>query len=207
MRVSHKHKIILLSNPKTGSTSIRKILNPVSEIKSGITDSSLAHHLKAREAIDYLKSINIDWNKYLSITTIRNPYSRAVSNYFYAKPDRNGLHFYEKGYDKNTAMSIDFNDWIKLKIEKDKYFPGMIPYEDFCCDKFGKCLVDIVIPIERIDKELPKILKKVGIIFNKKIPHTNKTSHKDYKFYFNDESRILIENKYKKDIEIGNYVF
>lgn len=208
MRVSNKLGIIFLSNPKTGSTTVRNILDPYSEIKSGITDKELFHHLKAEEARNYLKEKDIDWNDYLVITTIRNPFARAVSNYFYSKPDNSGKHFYEKGYDESSAFDLDFNNWLKLKFNKNGKIPGLISYEDFCCNKEGKCIVDLVIPIENIDNELPKLLKSMGVKLNyEKIPVSNTTKHKDYKFYFNEETRLLIEENYKKDIEIGNYSF
>lgn len=207
MRISHKYKIIFLSNPKTGSTSVRNILNKYSEIKSGITDTDLFHHLNARKAKEYLNEKNIDiWNDYVSITTIRNPYARAVSNYFYSKPDINGTHFYEKDYNKETAFKMDFNSWLKNRIKKNGNIPGLIPYEEFCCDEDGKQIIDFVIPIEKIDIELPPILSRLGIELKDKIPVVNKTNHKDYQSYFNDESKQIIQEYYKKDIEIGNYV-
>ena len=208
MRVSHKFKIIFLSNPKTGSTSVRKILNKYSEIKSGITDKNLFHHLNALKAKKYFEENNIDiWYDYVSITTIRNPFERAVSNYFYSKPDKYGIHFYQDNYDESTIFEMDFNKWLKTKIEIHGKVPGLISFEEFCCDENGNCIVDYVIPIEKIDIELPKLLKRLGINYNDNIPRSNKTSHKRYQFYFNDESRKLIEEKYKKDIEIGGYVF
>lgn len=208
MRVSHKYKLIFLSNPKTGSTSVRNTLNSISEIKSGITDKSLFHHLKAKDAKKYLINKNLDiWNDYVSFTTIRNPYARAVSNYFYSKPDKNGKHYYEAEYDETTALHIDFNLWLKLKINEEGFIPGLLSYEEFCCDENGNNLVDIVIPIEKIDEELPKILKPLGFDYNKEVPITNKTTHKRYQDYFNEESVELIKRKYKKDIELGNYDF
>lgn len=207
MRISHKYKLIFLSNPKTGSTSIRNVLDPISEIKSGITDKNLFHHLKAKDAVEYLKKQGYEWNEYISITTIRNPYARAVSNYFYSKPDKNGKHFYDKDYDVNSKFGIDFNSWLKMRLENKTSMAGLISYEEFCCDDNGNCLVDFVFPIERIDELLPSILSRLGIVYDKKIPVVNTTEHESYKTYYNDESIKMIKDKYKKDIEVGGYEF
>lgn len=49
MRISHKHKFIWVSKPKTGSTSYRKLLDPFCEVVS--SDSGDYYHHSSMQSI------------------------------------------------------------------------------------------------------------------------------------------------------------
>lgn len=210
MRISPKLKLLFLSNPKCGSTTVRKLLD---EHVSMIDDTYIKsrkrsqtefwNHINASEAKELFCKYRWDWNCFLKFTTIRNPFPKMVSNYFFCKPDKNHTPFYRPGYDESTAFKVGFADWVKAFCEKG---PNRFTIINFCYDKDECCLVDHILKIEDIDKTLPDILSKVGINIST-IPRRNKTEHQPYWEYYDDETRMITEEFFKEDIRIGNYKF
>ena len=96
----------ILDNPKCGSSLLRSVLYPqitkkyevISNIgrfpvrKSGY-DNIKYVHCNLKGAICFLKAENIDVNKVIFITTVRNPIDRLLSSYYYElkiKKKKNG---------------------------------------------------------------------------------------------------------------------
>lgn len=169
-RISHKHKFIFFSFPKTGSESVRSILDPYSDIKA-VTKSEITKenpfysHITPNETKKIFESKGWNYNEYYKFTCVRNPYERLMSLY----------KMKYKTFDQNS-----FSKWVRTlrpnsKIRGDWYKNGIITFKNFISDPDGNVLVDEVIKLEEININLPILLNKFGIKIGY-IPHINKGS-------------------------------
>tara|TARA_R110001592_G_scaffold298412_2_gene569206 strand:- start:714 stop:1277 length:564 start_codon:yes stop_codon:yes gene_type:complete len=184
--ISHKHKFIYARVAKTGSSTITDYLcenvGDVTKIE-GWTENK--HHIPLWY---YKENISIKkFESYYKFTFVRNPWDRLVSAH---------------EYDKQFGNQLIFKEWIKLSpvsyntISEHKYG---IQY-DFVngCDFIGK--------FENLQEDFNTVCDKIGIP-QQQLPHKNKTKHKHYTEYYDDETREIVAEKYAKDIEYFGYKF
>lgn len=79
------------------------------------------------------------------------------------------------------------------------------PQTDWLLDKHGKLLTDFVGKFENLGEDSEKLFKHMGIIG--RMPHLNKTNRKAYQHYYTDETKNIVRDIYKKDIEFLDYTF
>ncbi len=213
MRISHREKFVFLSNPRSGSETVRKLLDSKSDLRvdkhikyenflsicsANIKHTFLYPHSPATVVRDFFKFKGWDWNSYFKFTTIRNPWDKIVSIYHYGRPDNHNRYFWEDNYDPQSGLA-EFKSWL---LNKGVYF---YPITYFAFEG-EKCLVDKIIKIEEIDTDIPMVLANFGIEI-KSVPKTNATKHDNYRKYYDSETAQLVGDKFKKDIEIGEYTF
>jgi hypothetical protein len=210
MRLSPKFNLLFLANPKCGSTTIRNILDEqISRIDENYIrgrkkgEMEFWNHMKASDVLPLFKKHGWEWDSFFKFTVIRNPFSKAVSNYFYAKPDKNGTPFYRPGYKKRSAFKMAFPDWLEQFCSNEK---SLFRIENFCYDGEGRCLLDHIIKMEDMDKTLPEILRKAGIRISQ-VPVKNKSVHRPYWEYYKESTRKLVEEFFAEDIRVGQYQF
>lgn len=212
MIISDKYKIIFLRNPKCASSSIRDVLFDFDS--SFIYDSKLYYnkisehleldkwsHVPAREVFRGMGIIQHDISQYFIFGTIRNPWEKLVSYFTYSKIDNNGKCFFEKDYNPYKGMCsfekyIEDNLFLKTDIEKWFGYKKQIIQNIYKIENFSinKLEADYEI-FTGVEIKLPSMI------------HINKTNHKQYREYYNDKTKKIIEIYYKKDIEYGNYIF
>jgi hypothetical protein len=194
MRISHKHKFVFIAIPKTASSTIRNAVDEYSDIRSvGDTTSPYHWHIKARDLKKHFKNKGWNWDEYFKFCFVRNPWDRLVSLYTY---------FQRRKY---LPLPIDggphYTTWLSDRFRDKRSDSGAIYYAA------GKdILVDFIGKTENLQEDFDIICDKIGIP-TQKLPYENKTKHKHYTEYYDDETKQLVAEKYAKDIEHFGYEF
>lgn len=194
MRISHKHKFIFISTPKTGSESVRAALNQFSDIQS--STGMYAHHKTYDQIL-------MDFNyakDYISFGFARNPWGRCVSHWFHIKKHaQNNKHDYGNRCRQILKTIFHFEDYLLSENTLRPCFNWLSSNNlDIDVHFFGK--------LETIQEDFDTICDKIGIP-QQQLPHKNKINHKHYNEYYDDETRSIVAEKYAKDIEYFGYEF
>lgn len=202
MIISHKHKFIFIHIPKCAGTSIRHTLiqelynidpidcrnldqNIAQVFKELGNSTDMEQHSNVCEVIEYLSGRSLDINDYFTFAFTRNPWCRAVSSYLYANKIK------ETAWAKGV-MSKTFFEYTQSTqlIQSNFIVPG----------------VDFVGKIENLQEDFDIVCDRIGM--NRvKLSHINKTRHKHYTEYYDDQSQDSIAQRCKEDIEKFNYKF
>ena len=190
IKLSNQKKYIWFLIPKCGSNSIRIFLHKNSEIVS---------NEKLKEAVH----TGIDWKNYFKFIIVRNSWDRLLSawqdkaqnqwNANYQFPQFR-IQYFRQFHDK------DFSFFVKnCKINRD---PHLRPISDLV-DISG---IDFIGKLENLQEDFNIICDKIGIP-HQQLPYKNKSNHKHYTEYYDDETRQIVAEKYAKDIEYFGYKF
>lgn len=189
--ISHKYKFVFIHLPKTAGMSILNELDPFCDEKQ----CRYGHPLQSA----YYQILNAD--DYYQFTFIRNPFARLVSAFFYIKAGgicthdeklRDRLHLSHKTF---KQFALDFNI-----LESGVHF---LPQLSF----LNKCIASVsIFKVENLQEHFDIICNKIGIP-QKKLSHKNKSKHKHYTEYYDDETREIVAEKYAKDIDYFGYKF
>lgn len=198
--VSLKHKFIYIHIPKCAGTTIEGYLKDDSCI---LTSKSFPHILKldypgtplnhlTLDDIENSKILHPNFTKFYSFTFSRNPFDRLVSEYFYMR---------------HKVKSVPSND-IKggLIFLSSKSEIGIMGNHCLHQHKFINDGINFIGRFENLQNDFNIVCDKIGIP-QQELPYKNKSPHKHYTEYYDDETREIVAEKYAKDIEYFGYKF
>ena len=197
--ISHKHKFIFIHIPKTGGTSIESALKINQEHKDH----------------KYYKKTLKNYNDFFVFTIVRNPFDRAVSDYNWATNTKYPCPAQKlKEMFINKSFKYFLDNYYNLKYEDVKSFKGLNWFKNHhlthCREQLDLlnpvCEVDYIMRFETLQQDFNTVCDKIGIP-RQHLPHANKSKHKHYTEYYDDETRQIVAEKYAKDIEYFGYKF
>ena len=193
--MKNSKEIIFIHIPRTAGVSISTAL--------GINKKE-HRHFYARKVI----SLRPDWNQCFKFSFVRNPWERAVSLYYH-----------------QTKCITPFKDWLfgiveqhgHPKLNKQKWVlrdkmsstgGSGVPWKcqtDWLIDDSGKLCMDFIGRYENLSKDVENLSTILGRETN--LPVTNETNHDKYQMYYDIESKNIVADWHRKDIENFGYRF
>lgn len=212
--ISHKHKCIFIHIPKCAGTTVKYLLFPNEEVSWKNADYNKIHgwcperkffmqHATAKQLVE-TKLISKDiWESYYKFTFVRNPWDRAVSDYFWLMNDRAIKDSFKHYLLKTGKFHKVLNDQGELYYRGDH----ATPQTNFF-DLEGPLKMDFVGRFETFDDDMKIISEQLGLNYTPQL-HLNKSKKKKkhYSHYFNNELIQVFNSVYSNDIEQLNYSF
>ena len=194
--ISHKHKFIIITPPKTGSTAIINALQDCIEYHP-IRQDTLEHkHLTYKGY--RIKNTELVKN-YTYYGTIRNPYERMVSFWKW-------MMFLQPGKFKYTK---NFHTFICTFVKNSKLFQRTMFHSFSLGSEIG---VSKFIRFERFEEDFKSFCDDVGIE-KRELKDTNRTNFSNttgeayYRSFYDEESRKIVAELFKRDLEYFGYSF
>jgi len=184
--ISHKNKLIFIHCPKCGGESIEYAIFGKID-KNFLGDPYEGSPEKHWGYQDYVAKYSPDTCKeYFVFTFIRNPWDRAISRIMY----------------RNKRLNRPMG--ISLELLREECCINRPLCEDLFFNE--TCAVNFIGRFENLQQDFNIVCDKIGIL-RKQLPHENKTKHKHYTEYYDDETRQIVAEKYARDIEYFGYKF
>jgi len=201
--ISYKNKFVFLHIPKTAGTSLEIVLEDEScsfkrcqWSKKPMGFNAPLNHLTL-EQIQKSKVLSDDQlESFYKFTFVRNPWDRVISECFcgHIQPLFKGC--------------VTIKDKIKkvcLQAKSPSGYAGHCrPYSDFI--KHENLRMNFVGKFENLENDYTYLCAELNID-KKNLVHKHKSHRKNYKAYFDNETRDLVEATYLEDIELFNYSY
>lgn len=208
MVYSEKYKLLFVSVPKTGTTSLTAALVERLEgrrnqiCKEGEWLDIGEHWTLAQIAEvvgwDFLEKVYV-------VGGVRNPWDRLVSSYNFYKNGR-AARLVASGKQRNPitvlnvmlAKLLPFNLWLRL------YRTGTC--FSYLCDASGELRADFVLRVECMNEDVEGLCKKINLTpFEPSV--SNASKHKPYREYYTPSSQEVVFQRFRSDVENFNYKF
>lgn len=198
---------VFIHVPKAAGTSLRKALRLTAPL-------DIPAHERAVEVLPFIKTIV---PKIISIAFVRNPYTRFVSLYNYARLEESLYHSARnpacapqgKHPDYDILLNKNLEECAELLVQGKLGHPGVWPSHwqpqiEWLIDHDGKIMVDFIGRVEYLDADLKKLKQRHGIDTEPAL-RLNQSGGNGNTPQLTDRARDLIRLYYKRDFEMLGY--
>jgi hypothetical protein len=158
--------------------------------------------MEHKTALQKIDEVGLDaWAAAFTFCVVRNPWDKVVSHYcFRVATNQTGL----------ADAHLGFDDWVRAcyRDRDQRYYdkPMMfMPQLDWITDRDGCVLVDFVARFEHLAQDMERVKETTGRQFA--LEHLNKTHRRHYRSYYDEATRTIIGDWFKRDIDAFGYVF
>lgn len=217
MLISYSHQFIFFHVTKAAGTSVKAVLEPYAQQPEKFKINrpprmlgeqinplyemwaSSLWHAKAR---DMQKELSEEvYNNFYKFSFVRNPWDWQVSYYHFILKEKDHVRH-------ELVKSLDgFEEYLEWVISTKNPFPkGATKLQkDLITDLEGKIIVDFVGRYETLEADFDLVCQRLNI--KASLPCLNKSKHRDYREYYNNRTRKLVEKHFQDDIALFGYTF
>ena len=198
--INHDKMFVFVQIPKTGGTSIADLLsiNPMPRGWDNVT-KKYRQHFTISELIENTCLTTEQSDFYFKFAFVRNPWDRLLSEYIYRKRVHTGGLF-----SRISLKEMLTTKWTTRQRHM-SIKQHIRPQCEYVYDNNHQ-LVDFIGRFENLQEDFNTICDKIGIP-QQQLPYKNKSKHKHYTEYYDDETRELVAEYYAEDIEYFGYKF
>jgi hypothetical protein len=216
MLLSVKYNFLFVHIAKTGGTSVRAALaslrwrdpmvipqfiaSRLSHATGHRIASKLPRHARIIAAKEMLPRELFD--KLFKFTFVRNPWDLQVSSWHHLRRERPHL----------VEHIANFNDFIRWKLDPERPYQYHVDtsialQSDYLKDLDGTILVDFIGKYENLQEDYEEACRRIGIK-PPPLPHKRQAKDReDYRGYYDETTKELIDLYFKPDIESFRYTF
>ena len=202
--INHALRCIFVHIPKTAGNSVNRAL--------GIDWQD--HKDLARYAAELSPEV---FARYYKFAIVRNPWERIFSDYnFQRKKSRQGAA--KLFVRTESGERRHFRAWLEAALaEPDHYLPATwggevssgihrwSPQVDWITVN-GRITVDAILRMENLPDDFYEVCTALGLP-PIRLPHRNRRFHWPYSWYYDGDSRRLVADYYRRDIDTFGYRF
>lgn len=201
------YKAIFVHIPKTAGISIEK------HFGKGHKGGLDKYHVFSWRLKNHLPEL---WNSYYTFAFVRNPWDRTISAFFWMdKATKNAVAHPLMKLNESHKYLRQFNNDIRAFV---KYFYRhqkevmnmdlhFIPQSYWLFDSYDKPIdIDFIGRFENLEEDFKIICKNIGAEY-RGLPHKNKSNRGNYKDYYDERTKEMIYEIYKKEIDYLGYEF
>lgn len=212
--ISHRHKCIFIHIPKCAGTSIKYFLFPSENIHWYDPNYEAVHgwcperkffmqHATTTQLLETELITRDQWDTYFKFTFVRNPWDRAVSDYFWLMKDQNIKDTFTN-YLNGAGKFYPY-----LHDEGTNYYRGehVLPQTKFF-NTSGPNQLDFVGRFESFETDMNTVLSHLNVKQPFEV-HMNKRkkSKRHYSRMYSDQLRDKVSESYWDDISLLGYSF
>jgi hypothetical protein len=215
--LSLRRNFLFVHIAKTGGTSVRAALererwrepwalarflcSRLSALSGHRLGVKLPRHAKAIAAREMLPREVYD--RLFKFAFVRNPWDLQVSSFHHIRRERPHL----------LGPHQDFAAFLRHKLDPARPYQYHIDtsierQSDYLVDLHGNVIVDFVGRYERLEEDFAEACRRIGIA-PPALPHRRRATDRgrDYRGYYTDETRALVADHFRPDIEMFGYPF
>ena len=152
------------------------------------------------------------WDNFYKFAFVRNPWDFMVSLFFhFQRLDEVSAPPRSRDVSWKKWVGSSFTEWVKKFLDPDQSFikeddVHLLTQAEWLSDKEGNLLIDFVGKFENLQEDFIKVCDKLNVPVGT-LPHKNGTKHNKYVDYYDEETKELVAESFKKDIKIFDYNF
>ena len=237
MPIDHRHRCIFVHVPRTAGSSIEEGLlgldttGPARDVSNETSLFGLIPpDVRARRHIDgayrewqHLPAAELRrvlpadvWDGYFKFALVRNPWDRMVSWFCYADavasrpaaPARRLMGALHERLGRAPSLRERFAAWLRDPGRNAGFLAdGRMLWDqlDWISDERGACLVDFVGRYENLREDFQTLSRRFGI--DAALPHVRRSERAPLRDYYDDETRNIVAERHRRDIEAFGYAF